>query len=118
MPQGWGRGLGDFSPPGNKEKLGKPPGGDGGVEGVGGRVPDPPLEDVIKSSLGVPTEGYTHQLNFLYPREGDVESLVRGLLPSVPKVRTSFRVTAIRRRGASWAVSDGREEHTFDRLVS
>src|SRR2546422_2502442 len=118
MPQGWGRGLGDFSPPGNKEKLGKPPGGDGGVEGVGGGVPAPPLEDVIKSSLGVPTEGYTHQLNFLYPREGGVESLVRGLLPSVPRLRTGFRVTSIVRRGGTWAVGDGREEERFERLVS
>ncbi|HEX9912167.1 MAG TPA: NAD(P)-binding protein, partial [candidate division Zixibacteria bacterium] len=30
---------------------------------VEGRVPKPPLEDVIKSAIGISTEGYTHQLN-------------------------------------------------------
>ena len=118
MYQRFGKGITECYLLPYNEKLWKTPAEDMAVDWVDGRVPDPPLEDVIKSSLGVPTEGYTHQLNFLYPREGGVESLVRGLLPSVPKVRTSFRVTAIRRRGASWAVSDGREEHTFDRLVS
>ncbi len=100
------------------EKIWKTPAAEMGVDWVDGRVPDPPLEDVIKASLGIPTEGYTHQLHFLYPREGGVESLVRGLLPKVPRVRTGFRVSSVRRRGSGWVVGDGREERTFDALVS
>src|SRR2546422_1399464 len=100
------------------EKIWKTPAEEMGVEWVDGRVPDPSLEDVIKSSLGVPTDGYTHQLNFLYPREGGVESLVRGLLPKVHTVRSGFRVASIRRKGGSWIVSDGREDRAYDRLVS
>ena len=34
------------------------------LEWVENRVPQPPIEDVIKSSLGIATEGYTHQLHF------------------------------------------------------
>ena len=34
------------------------------------RIPNPPVEDVIKSSLGIETEGYIHQLYFYYPRVG------------------------------------------------
>ncbi|HYM39798.1 MAG TPA: FAD-dependent oxidoreductase [Thermoplasmata archaeon] len=100
------------------EKIWKTPAAEMGIEWVEGRVPDPPLEDILKSSLGIPTEGYTHQLNFLYPREGGVESLVRGLLPKVPRVRTGFRVTSIRRTGKGWAVSDGHEVREYDRLVA
>ena len=100
------------------EKIWKTPAEDMGIEWVEGRVPDPPLEDVLKSSLGIPTEGYTHQLNFLYPREGGVESLIRGLLPKVPKVRTGFRVTSVRRAGGGWAVSDGHEMREYDALVA
>jgi hypothetical protein len=37
---------------------------------VSGRVPEAPLDDVLKSALGIPTEGYTHQLRFYYPRRG------------------------------------------------
>jgi protoporphyrinogen oxidase len=100
------------------EKIWKTPAEAMGVDWVDGRVPDPPLEDVIKASLGIPTEGYTHQLHFLYPREGGVEALVRGLLPRVAKLRTGFRVTSIRRKAGSWIVSDGREEREYSRLVS
>ena len=100
------------------EKIWKTPAADMGIEWVEGRVPDPPLEDVIKSSLGIPTEGYTHQLHFLYPREGGVESLIRGLLPQVPKVRSQFRVTSIRKKGGTWVVSDGHEEKEYEGLVA
>jgi len=100
------------------EKIWKTPAERMGIDWVEGRVPDPPLEDVIKASLGIPTEGYTHQLNFLYPREGGVEALVQGLLPKVPKILTHFPVKEIRRKGTAWVVSDGREEREYDRLVS
>ncbi len=100
------------------EKIWKTPAEEMGTEWVEGRVPDPPLEDVLKASLGISTEGYTHQLNFLYPREGGVESLIRGLLPRVPRVRTGFRVTSIRKTGSTWRVGDGREEREYDGLVS
>lgn len=100
------------------EKIWKTPAEAMGIEWVDGRVPDPPLEDIIRSSIGIPTEGYTHQLNFLYPREGGVESLIRGILPRVPRIRTQFEVRSIRRRGARWIVGDGREELEYDALVS
>jgi protoporphyrinogen oxidase len=100
------------------EKIWKTPAERMAFDWVDGRVPDPPLADVVRASLGVPTEGYTHQLNFLYPREGGIESLVRGLLPKVRRVRTRFRVTSIRRRGGAWLVGDGHDETEYDRLVS
>ncbi len=100
------------------EKIWKTPAEAMGTDWVDGRVPDPPLEDIVRSSLGIPTEGYTHQLHFLYPREGGIECLIRGLLPKVPRVRTGFRVTSIRRRGDGWLVGDGREEREYDELVS
>ena len=100
------------------EKIWKTPAETMGTEWVDGRVPDPPLEDVLKASLGIPTEGYTHQLHFLYPRVGGVECLIRGLLPKVPRVRTGFRVTSVRRRGERWLVGDGRETREYDDLVS
>ncbi len=100
------------------EKIWKTPTDQMGIDWVEGRVPDPPLEDVIKSSLGIPTEGYTPQLNFLYPREGGVECLVRGLLPTVPRIRTGFTITSVEKRGDTWVVSDGHEEREYEDLVS
>lgn len=88
------------------------------INWVEGRVPEPPLEDVVKSALGIPTEGYTHQLHFWYPREGGVHALIDGLLPRVRRLLTGFAVRRIRRHGRGWTVSDGAEERTYDRLVS
>ena len=118
MYQRFGKGITEAYLLPYNEKIWKTPAEEMGIEWVEGRVPDPPLEDVLKSSLGIPTEGYTHQLNFLYPRDGGVESLIRGLLPKVPRVRTGFRVTSIRKTGDAWTVSDGREEREYDRLVA
>ena len=42
------------------------------------RIPKPPMEDVLKSSIGISTEGYLHQLHFYYPIEGGYESLVHA----------------------------------------
>ncbi|TLZ57695.1 MAG: FAD-dependent oxidoreductase, partial [Methanobacteriota archaeon] len=118
MYQRFGKGITECYLLPYNEKIWKTPAAKMGVDWVDGRVPDPPLEDVIKSSLGIPTEGYTHQLNFLYPREGGVESLVRGLLPKVPRVRTGFRISSIARRGKDWLVGDGHEQLRYDDLVS
>jgi len=118
MYQRFGKGITECYLLPYNEKIWKTPAAEMGVDWVDGRVPDPPLEDVIKSSLGIPTEGYTHQLNFLYPRVGGVESLVRGLLPKAPRIRAGFRVSSIVRRGAGWLVGDGHEQHVYDHLVS
>jgi hypothetical protein len=40
-----------------------------------GRVPEAPLDDVIKGALGFDSEGYTHQLAFYYPRRGGSKHL-------------------------------------------
>src|SRR5438445_379397 len=118
MYQRFGKGITECYRLPYNEKISKPPAAKMGVDWVDGRVPDPPLADVIQCSLGIPPEGYTHQLNFLYPREGGVESLVRGLLPKVPRVRTGFRISSIARRGKDWLVGDGHEQLRYDDLVS
>jgi len=88
---------------------------------AGGRVPKPPAEDVIKSALGISTEGYTHQLYYYYPREGGFEALPRALAgAAAPRctIRTGFATKSVRRDGGRWTVSDGSEERAYERLVS
>jgi protoporphyrinogen oxidase len=86
---------------------------------VEGRVPQPPLEDVIKSAIGIETEGYTHQLYFYYPRTGGIQALTKALEDRVSsRICRNFEVSRIERRNNSWVVSSGREEKEFERLVS
>ncbi len=83
------------------------------------RIPSPPMKDVVKSSLGVETEGYVHQLNFHYPTEGGIESVIHGLTKDfMDRIVTDFPVKSIRKDGDKWVVSDGRREKQYDAIVS
>ncbi len=48
-------------------------------EWVAGRVPDAPIDDVLRASVGIPTEGYTHQAIFFYPRRGGFQAITDGI---------------------------------------
>lgn len=89
------------------------------VDWVKGRVPQPPPDDIVKSSLGIPTEGYTHQLFFYYPRRGGIQALVDGLESRVnKKITRGFGVKKLKKEGKRWVVSDGKEEKIFDLVIS
>ncbi len=80
------------------------------------RIPKPPMEDVLKSSIGIPTEGYLHQLHFYYPIEGGYEAVVHAFAKGVKgKVATSTQVTKVERDGKKWIVNGQR---SYDTLVS
>jgi protoporphyrinogen oxidase len=83
------------------------------------RIPNPPWKDVFKSSLGIETEGYTHQLNFSYPTAGGIQSIIEGLTEKFrDRIVTNFEVKSITRKNGKWIVSDGKREKKFDAIVS
>ncbi|MEM4747506.1 MAG: FAD-dependent oxidoreductase [Archaeoglobaceae archaeon] len=53
------------------------------LEWVGGRIPNPPVDDILRSAVGIETEGYTHQLRFFYPLSGGIETLAKNLARNV-----------------------------------
>jgi protoporphyrinogen oxidase len=81
------------------------------------RIPKPPLEDVVKSAMGIETEGYLHQLYFKYPRNGGVEALVHALVKPGAAITTGYRIARIRRDRTGWEVTDGSHSRRFDRVV-
>ena len=86
---------------------------------VANRVPQPPMEDVIKSSLGIHTEGYQHQLYFYYPKLGGIQALIKSIEQGVKgEIRTQFQVKSIKKEDDNWIVSDNKQELIFDRLIS
>ena len=86
---------------------------------VDGRVPKPPAEDVIKSAIGIETEGYTHQLYFYYPRSGGIQAVIESLEQKVgPRISVDFEVHQITKEADGWVVSNGRTAKKFDRIVS
>ena len=101
------------------EKIWNVPAEQLGIAWVDGRVPKPPVEDVIKSAVGVVTEGYTHQLYYQYPRHGGIESIPLGMEKKVPLVTSEFSVERIWKEGSRWCVAGGGGRvKRFDRVVA
>jgi protoporphyrinogen oxidase len=61
------------------EKIWKTPLHELSSRWVAGRVPDAPVEDVLRASIGIRTEGYRHQSVFYYPLKGGFETIVTAV---------------------------------------
>lgn len=92
-----------------------------GCAWVEGRVPQPPLEDVMKAAKGEASEGYTHQLEFHYPAKGGIQALPDALAMRIGRERLvpGFGVRKIRKEGPEWVVEGPRNaERRYAKLVS
>ncbi|MEE9394501.1 MAG: FAD-dependent oxidoreductase [Planctomycetota bacterium] len=54
---------------------------------VSGRIPDAPVDDVLRASIGIRTEGYKHQSVFWYPLEGGFETIVKSVAAKLDESR-------------------------------
>lgn len=82
------------------------------------RIPKPPMQDIIKSAIGIRTEGYRHQLYFYYPKIGGINSLINSLANNVRKIEKGFKVTEIKKKNNKWKVSNGSKIKECDRIIS
>jgi protoporphyrinogen oxidase len=85
------------------------------------RIPKPPKDDVIKSSKGISTEGYLHQLNFSYPSEGGFQSLIdsyKSKLGDNTQIINSVNLKKIKKRDNKWIVETDRGIIESDRLIN
>lgn len=86
---------------------------------VEGRVPRPPVEDIIRSAIGIETEGYTHQAVFSYPLHGGIEALVRAIAePVMDRVTCGFGASGIRKTPGGWEITDGTRTVRAGKLIS
>ena len=115
----FGNGLTDRYMLPYNEKIWKTPLDEMSLEWVE-RVPRPPLRDLVKTAVGIPTEGYTHQLYFGYPKVGGFESLPKAVAAKLgSKLFVNFRVASLRPCDGGWAVvSDRGEERQYRQIVS
>lgn len=115
----FGKGIADLYMIPYNEKIWKYPADKMSMHWVDGRIPRPPVEDVIKSAIVIETEGYTHQAVFSYPRTGGIEALVRAIAkPIERRINTDFMVTSIKRKKNEFIISDGDTNITVDRCIS
>jgi protoporphyrinogen oxidase len=82
------------------------------------RIPDPPLEDIVKSSLGLETEGYVHQLEFYYPLRGGIQSLTDTLAGKCTSMKTGFEVDRVSKTRDGFEVSGNGGSLQLETLIS
>ncbi len=101
------------------EKVWKRPLEDISTEWVS-RIPRPKVRDIWASALGLNTEGYTHQLNFYYPKIGGIESLVRGIANHLKntKILTNSEAKRIERTDGKWKIECDKSKINADIIIS
>ena len=115
----FGTGIADLYMIPYNEKIWNYPSDKMSLHWVDGRIPRPPVEDIIKSAIGIETEGYTHQSVFTYPVTGGIEALVRAIAAPIEEfIRCGFSVSSIRKTADGFSISNGTETITADRCIS
>lgn len=114
----FGKGIAELYMIPYNEKIWNFPTADMSKHWVEGRVPSPPVEDIIRSAIGIETEGYTHQSVFSYPVHGGIEALVHAIAsPVKDAIITGFTVTSVGKSGDTWVIGDGRREIIADECI-
>ncbi len=111
----FGQGIADcFMFPYN-EKIWKIDLSELGTEWVAGRVPDAPVEDVLRSVVGISTEGYKHQAIFWYPIEGGFQAITDRLVERVgASLRCATPVEQVRKTAKGFEVNGD----AYDRVIN
>lgn len=82
---------------------------------IEGRVPSAPIEDVIKSSIGIDTEGYQHQINFYYPRQNGFQTLTNQLALGLKNIHLNTPITSLQKSDDQWIINN---EYNFNDVIS
>jgi protoporphyrinogen oxidase len=115
----FGKGISDLYMIPYNEKIWKYPTELMSMHWVDGRIPRPPVEDVIRSAIGIETEGYTHQSVFSYPLRGGIEAMVREIAKPVEEnIQTGFNVTSIKNENGKFIISNKKRVISAERLIS
>ncbi len=115
----FGKGIADLYMIPYNEKIWKYPAELMSMHWVDGRIPRPPVGDVIRSAIGIDTEGYTHQSVFSYPLMGGIEAMVREIAKPVEEnIQTGFHVTSIKNENGKFIISNKKRVISAERLIS
>ena len=82
------------------------------------RIPKPPIEDVLKSAIGIETEGYTHQLYFYYPKKGGFQTVIKTFEEKLTNISTNEEVKSVYQENNKWKVETNKSLHEYTTLAS
>ncbi len=88
------------------------------IDWIWERVPNPPVEDILRSLVGLETDGYLHQMIFYYPHEGGFESFVQNMTkPISDRVKLGEEAKHIKFEDGKIIV-ETHIERAYDKLIS
>ena len=84
------------------------------------RIPKPPMEDVLRSAIGISTEGYLHQLYYSYPTHGGFEAIVHAFAEKVKgEIHKNWTIASVEKIADGWRVTSTEgEAREYDTLVN
>ena len=89
------------------------------IDWINGRIPNPPIEDIIKSSVGINTEGYLHQLYYYYPLIGGYQAFTDALESKVKKnIVNNVKILKISKQSDFWIIKTNIETYKCKKLIS
>lgn len=82
------------------------------------RIPNPPVEDVLKGSIGIKTDGYLHQLYYHYPKKGGYQSISENWAKKQNIIYNS-NVTQIKKIKENLKITiNNKEEYVCKKIIS
>ena len=85
---------------------------------VEGRVPVSSNQEPIKTAVGIPTEGYKHQLFFYYPKKGGYEEFCKALEKKCKNIKTKFLTRKIYKKKNKWFIENNGSVIKCDKIIS
>lgn len=85
------------------------------------RIPQPTDEEIMRSAAGETVDGYIHQLYFHFPKEGGIESVVKGFsnrLKSKCRIYINQEVKKIEKEAEGFNVYTTTHSFFSDKLIS
>lgn len=85
------------------------------------RIPQPTDEEIMRSASGETVEGYVHQLYFYFPKDGGIETVVRGFadrLMDKCKIHLNSPISLLEKKGNVFFVKAGDRIFDADRVIS
>lgn len=81
------------------------------------RIPNPPMIDIVRSSLGFETEGYLHQLYYHYPSRGGYQAISEAWAKKL-KIKYNTKVVAIQKIGKKFIIKTNKGNFEYDEIIS
>jgi protoporphyrinogen oxidase len=83
------------------------------------RIPNPPAEDILKSSLGYSTEGYLHQLYYFYPQVGGYQAISEAWKTAATiQFNASIKQISWMPAGKIQLLDENGRQHEYKQIIS